>query len=73
MCGYRISCLCLGIRLTAFGEVGKQVVDELFLLFLAILPGAAGKIGDICACFHVFVQGHQGLVVLLQDHTKIDV
>lgn len=51
-----VSCLCLGIGLAAPGKVGEQVVNELLLLFLAILPGAAGSVGDICTHCHVLVQ-----------------
>lgn len=60
-----VSCLCLWIGLAALGKVDQQVINELLLLFIAILPGAAGSVRNICTCFHVLVQRHQCLVVLL--------
>lgn len=63
--------LCPGTGLAALGEVGKQVVNELFLFCLSMIPGATGCVGDIRTCFQVLVQGHQCLVVLLQQYTHI--
>lgn len=51
--------LCLGKGRAALVKVAKQPVDELLLVFLAIFPGAAGKVGDVCTILHVLVQRNQ--------------
>lgn len=54
------------------GKFVEQVVNKLLLLFLATAPGTAARVGDISTCLHVLVQCHQCLMVLLQEHTKIN-
>lgn len=65
------ACLFLGIGLGTFGEVSDQAVNELLLLFLALVERTADEVGYICSFLHVLVQGHQHLVDLLQERTNI--
>lgn len=66
-----VSYFCPGIGLGLLGKVGKQAVDELLLLFFAVAPGVAYRVGHICTFLHVLVQRHQHLMVLLQEHKNI--
>lgn len=69
--GVSASCLALGIGPWALGEVGDQGVNEPFLLLLAVHQGAADGIRYVLAFLQVLVEGHQHLVVFLQQYTDI--
>lgn len=57
--GCSVSYLRSGIGLTFLGKVCKQAVYELLLLFLAVVPGAAGRVGDVRTFLQVLVQRNQ--------------
>lgn len=63
----QFSCLALQKGPAGLGEGLEQAVDELLLLLLVGLPGAAGSIGGEGSVLQVFIKRNQHLVALLQD------
>lgn len=66
-----VSCLFHSIRLTVLRKVSDQIVDEVFLCLVAILPVAFDDTGDVGTCFYLLVQRHQVLVVLLPKEQNV--